>query len=97
MNTKEKTQAVAEKAWRMELDLEEKLVAAGLGYPLSKEEAVKAYKAMLEPRTDTPENADCDWCYGVGHDYEGDPCVGCCFPTKAQLPAMNSTYHDPQA
>lgn len=80
--------AVADKDWRMELELEEKLIAAGLGYPLSKEEAVKAYKAMLEPRTDTLENADCDWCYGVGHDYEGDPCVGCCRPlrnTEAQF------------
>lgn len=82
-----KMRAVAAKDWRMELELEEKLVAAGLGYPLSKEEAVKAYKAMLEPRTDTPENADCEWCYGVGHDHEGDPCAGCCSPITAQWPA----------
>ena len=61
------------------------LIAAGFGYPMSKEDAVKAYKASLQPRTDHPSNEDCEWCHGCGHDYHGDPCVGCCKP--ASLPA----------
>lgn len=75
-----KMRTIADSDWSMQLQLEEKLIAAGLGYPLSKEEAVKAYRAMLEPRTDSPENAGCGWCHGVGHDDAGDPCIGCCYP-----------------
>jgi len=59
---------------------EAQLVAAGLGYPMSKEGAVKAYKTSLVPRTDSPSNADCEWCHGCGHDPYGEPCVGCCKP-----------------
>jgi len=65
---------------------EAQLIAAGLGYPMSKEDAVKAYKASLQPRTDNPRNADCEWCHGCGHDYYGDPCVGCCKPTSQPAP-----------
>jgi hypothetical protein len=61
------------------------LIAAGLGYPLSKEDAVKTYKATLQPRTDHPNNEDCEWCGGCGHDPYGDPCVGCCKPTPASV------------
>lgn len=57
------------------------LIAAGFGYPMSKEDAVKAYKALLQPRTDHPTNEDCEHCAGCGHDYYGDPCVGCCKPS----------------
>jgi hypothetical protein len=60
---------------------EAELIAAGFGYPISKEDAVKAYKASLQPRTDHPSNADCEWCHGCGHDPYGDPCVGCCAPS----------------
>lgn len=75
----------------LEISLEEKLIAAGLGYPLAKEDAVKAYKTMLIPRTDTPENADCQWCFGVGHDFDaGLPCVGCCEPAKPVLDLIES-------
>ncbi|MBY8958329.1 hypothetical protein J1G18_13630 [Pseudomonas sp. MIS38] len=73
---------------------EDTLIAAGLGYPIGKEQAVKIYKAALKARTDTPENADCEWCYGVGHDYYGDPCCGCCRPDQealARLVAENAS------
>ena len=59
---------------------EAQLIAAGLGYPMSKEDAVKAYKDSLVPRTDSSSNADCEWCHGCGHDPYGEPCVGCCKP-----------------
>lgn len=59
---------------------EAQLIAAGFGYPMSKDDAVKAYKASLLPRTDNPSNADCEWCHGCGHDPYGEPCVGCCTP-----------------
>jgi len=62
------------------LPSEVELIAAGLGYPLSKEDAVQAYEASLQPRTDHSNNEDCEHCYGAGHDYNGDPCVGCCKP-----------------
>lgn len=73
---------------------EAQLIAAGLGYPMSKEDAVKAYKASLVPRTDTPSNADCEWCHGCGHDPYGEPCVGCCTPAaQAQCePRHASTF-----
>lgn len=72
--------------FRREETLEERLIAAGLGYPLSKEEAVKAYKTMLVFRTDTPEMLDCELCFGVGHDFDaGLPCVMCCEPAKPVL------------
>ncbi|MBT9575109.1 MAG: hypothetical protein IV106_29105 [Pseudomonas umsongensis] len=64
---------------------EAQLIAAGFGYPMSKEDAVKAYKASLQPRTDHPSNADCEWCHGAGHDYQGDPCVGCCKPAPVAV------------
>jgi hypothetical protein len=64
---------------------EETLIAAGLGYPIGKEQAMKIYKAALRSRTDAPENADCEWCYGVGHDYYGEPCCGCCKPDPEAL------------
>lgn len=73
---------------------EDTLISAGLGYPIGKEQAVKIYKAALKSRTDTPENADCEWCYGVGHDYYGEPCCGCCKPDPealSRLIAENST------
>lgn len=63
------------------------LIAAGFGYPMSKEDAVKAYKASLQPRTDHPGNEDCEWCHGCGHDYYGEPCVGCCNPASLPAPA----------
>lgn len=56
------------------------LIAAGFGYPMSKEDSMKAYKASLQPRTDHPSNEDCEWCHGCGHDPYGDPCIGCCKP-----------------
>lgn len=59
---------------------EAQMIASGLGYPMSKEDAVKAYKASLVPRTDSSSNADCEWCHGCGHDPYGEPCVGCCTP-----------------
>lgn len=59
---------------------EAKLISAGFGYPMSKEDAVKAYKASLQPRTDHPGNEDCEWCHGCGHDPYGNPCAGCCSP-----------------
>jgi len=62
---------------------EAELIAAGFGYPMSKEDAVKAYKASLQPRTDHPSNEDCEWCHGCGHDHYGDPCVGCCSSANA--------------
>ncbi|WP_147479753.1 hypothetical protein [Pseudomonas syringae group genomosp. 3] len=72
--------------FKREETLEDRLIAAGLGYPLSKEDAVKAYKSMLVFRTDTPEMLDCELCFGVGHDFDaGLPCVLCCEPAKPVL------------
>lgn len=74
---------------------EETLMAAGLGYPIGKEQAVKIYKASLQSRTDTPENADCEWCYGAGHDYYGDPCCGCCKPDQGKIAELVSELDRP--
>jgi len=68
------------------LPSEGELIAAGFGYPLSKEDAVQTYEASLQPRTDHPRNEDCEHCYGAGHDYNGDPCVGCCKPAEQPAP-----------
>jgi len=59
---------------------ESALIAAGLGYPLSKEDAVRAYQAKLGPITDHPINENCEGCHGCGHDYYGDPCQHCIRP-----------------
>lgn len=72
------TQALLEAGRPRREGLEQKLIAAGFDYPMSKEDAVKAYTAQLAPRTDSIDNQDCEWCYGAGHDPYGDPCVGCC-------------------
>lgn len=75
-----------ERFFKREETLEERLIAAGLGYPLSKEDAVKAYKSMLVFKPDTPEMLDCELCFGVGHDFDaGLPCVLCCEPAKPVL------------
>lgn len=44
-------------------------------------------KASLQPRTDHPANEDCEHCGGCGHDYYGEPCVGCCKPASTPAPA----------